>query len=808
MKISYNWLLQYIKTDVVLNPELVAEMLTNCGLEVEATTTYESVEGGLQGLVVGEVKTKGKHPNADKLSVTTVEVGNGRLLKIVCGAANVEAGQRVIVALPGATLYPISGDSFTIKETKIRGEESCGMICAEDEIGMGTSHDGIMVLPENTVVGTPAAEYFHIYKDHVFEIGLTPNRADAISHIGVARDLATILSLQSNAALVMPATDEFKTGNGAPSFPVELADSLACPRYTGLNITGVRVGASPAWLRDKLTAIGLKSINNIVDISNYVMHETGQPLHIFDADAITGNKVIVKTQKSGTEFATLDGVVRKLAATDLMICNEREAMCIAGVFGGASSGVSAATVNIFIESACFSQATIRKTSKHHGLKTDASFRFERGTDPDATLYAIKRAALLLVEVAGGEIASAITDVYPSPATRAEVNYHYATAANLAGVEVSKDITRKIFEGLGIEIRSESGEGMVVSVPGSKVDVTREVDLVEEILRVYGYNNIPEPAKFSFSPQIAQVGVSEGLRNGMAQQLAALGFVEMMSNSLTRSSHYGEDPSVVSILNPLSNELDVLRKDLFWSGMEVVAYNTNRQSADLKLFEFGSGYLKQPKGGYAEPRYLSLFVAGKRSPQSWMKRDEKVSFYYFKAVLVQLLAKAGVKSKVTFESLEDHAYLAEGLTAYSEKKPLANIGLVKSNCLKKADIKHEVYFAEVNWDVMSTAHNLETVVFTEIPKYPSVRRDLSLVIDKKIGFEKIKSTARVAISTQLKEVNLFDVFEDEKLGKDKICLAVSFVFRDDNKTLTDKGIDSMMQRIIKAIELATGATLRQ
>lgn len=821
MKISYNWLNDYIQTG--MSAEEAAALLTGCGLEVESVEPFESVAGGLKGLFVGEVKEKVRHPNADKLSLTQVDAGTGALLSIVCGAPNVEAGQKVIVAVVGTTVHPVKGEPFEIKKAKIRGELSEGMICAEDEIGLGESHAGIMVLPADAKVGTPAAEYFGLKSDAVLEIGLTPNRADAASHFGVARDLSAVLlarALQSDPLAEhyparLPDAENLSDELPASPIAVELKNPEACLRYSGLYITGLQVKDSPEWLQRRLRAIGLRPINNVVDVTNYVLHELGQPLHAFDAEAIAGKKVLVQKTAAETKFVTLDGTERTLSANDLMICDAEKPMCIAGVFGGLHSGVTEKTTSIFLESACFEPVHVRKTAKLHGLKTDSSFRFERGTDPEMTVFALRRAAYLLAEVAGGQVAAAPLDIYPQKAEPKEIAFAYAKCDTLIGKAIDRQVIKKILQALGIEIASEGKDALLLSVPAFKVDVTRDADVVEEVLRVYGYNNIPFPDFLRASLSFAPKPDPEKIQHTAAAHLTANGFYEILNNSLTRASYYelsGEPAEQhVNLLNPLSSDLGILRRSLLFGGLEALAYNINRKQADLRFYEFGKVYGKKAgaaegKWPYYEMQRFAIWMTGNRQPETWSEKSVKTDFYDLKRVLQQLLIALGIED-VKYEAAPAGIF-AEGLCIVSRKKEIGRFGKLAKNMLRPFDIAGDVFYAELDWDaVLSQIGSAKPLVFAEVPRFPSVRRDLALVIDRKTSYGEVEALAWQTEKQLLREVNLFDVYEGEKLGADKKSYAVSFVIQDDNATLTDKQIEKVMERLAKAYTEKLGAVIR-
>ncbi len=822
MKISYNWLKEYI--NISLAPVEAARILTDCGLEVEAIEEYESIKGGLKGIVIGQVLSTNRHPNADKLTCCKVDVGGGNVLDIVCGAPNVAAGQRVPVATIGAMIYK-GDESFSIKAGKLRGEPSNGMICAEDELGLGDSHDGIMVLHADAPVGSPASGYFGVESDTLLEVAITPNRADATSHIGVARDLAAAINNREKqheaCVLTLPSVDDFKVDSHALPISVSIANAEACARYSGITISGIQVKESPAWLRDRLKAIGLRPINNIVDITNFVLMETGQPLHAFDAAQVTGNQVIVRKLAAGTKFITLDEVERSLGDEDLMICNTAEPMCIAGVFGGAKSGVSEKTTAIFLESAYFDGTHIRKTSKLHGLKTDASFRFERGADPNITVYALKRAAMLIKEITGGTISSEIVDVYPEPVRNFEVEVSYNRINTLIGKQIGRETIKNILTALSIEILSESEEGLQLSVPPFKVDVTREADVVEEILRIYGYNNIDLSDSLHSSLSYSRKPDPEKLQQKLADFLSNNGFNEILTNSLTSSAYYEKSDvysldECVKILNPLSSELGVMRRTLLFSGLESISYNLNRRMADLRFYEFGNVYSYVPALSessdvtrkYLEQKKQSLFVTGNQNGESWYTSDRKTDYYFLKSLVYNTLRKTGVNlDKLTATEI-DTRLLAEGEAFSINNKPLLSIGRLSAAILKQFDIKQTVYYAEVDWSNLLREVKPDNVKFTEISRYPEVRRDLALVLDKQVKFSQIEALAYRNGKGILRKVNLFDVYEGEKIEAGKKSYAVSFILQDDNKTLTDNDIEKLMKRLAEVFEKELGAFIRK
>ena len=798
MKISYKRLKEFI--DIQNTPEEISLILTNIGLEVESLNRVETVRGGLEGLIIGCVTDCNQHQNADRLRITKVDVGTGEDLQVVCGASNVATGQKVIVAPVGSTVYPVAGEPFKINKSKIRGEVSEGMICAEDEIGLGASHDGIMVLGEDASVGVSAKEYFKINDDYVYEIGLTPNRADAASHLGVARDLAAFLKVE----VKMPDISDFTTESTDLTIRVKVENAKACPRYSSVTIVGVEVKESPEWLKRHLNVIGIRPINNIVDVTNYVLHELGQPLHAFDADKITGNQVMVKNCVEGTSFITLDGAERKLSSEDLMICNVEKPMCIAGVFGGAESGVGQATKNVFLESAYFNPVSIRKTSKRHALKTDASFRFERGTDPEITVKALKRAALLIKEVAGGTVSSEIGDIYPSHFLPSDVTINYGNVTRLIGKEIPPKRIREILAGLGIEITRETDLGLQLRVPAFKVDVTREVDVIEEILRIYGYDNVEIPTQIKASLNYFAKPDKETVQNQISDLLSANGFFEILTNSLTQAAYSGDACKLVKILNPLSSDLNSMRQSLLFSGLEAISYNLNRKNSDLKLYEFGKIYFTTD-AGFKEQQRLSIFITGTFSKERRNKTPSNSTFYNLKSVVESIFERLGISDYAVEDCVG--CDLAFGLVFKKGDKPLVVFGSVDKAVLKKSDIEKEVFYADFDWDLIFKAIRKNKIVYKEVSKFPAVRRDLSLFIDGAVSFNQLKQIALKTEKSLLKEVNVFDVYEGDKLPKGKKSYALSFILQDEEKTLTDKQIDSVMQRIIYNLE-KEGAEVRK
>lgn len=804
MKISTNWLKTLINTDI--SPEVTAEHLTSSGLEVEGIETHESIEGGLRGLVVGHVLECVKHPGADKLSLTKVDTGNGEPLSIVCGAPNVAAGQKVIVATVGTKLYPTGGEPFEIKKSKIRGELSEGMLCAEDEIGLGKSHAGIMVLPETTATGMSAADYFKIESDTVLEIGLTPNRSDAASHLGVARDLAAILNTRNGIAnhqTQLSGLNPLPDPTNLNTVEISIEKTETCRRYSGLVISGITVKESPDWMKNRLSAIGLRPINNIVDITNFVLHELGQPLHAFDFEKIKGKKINVRGAHAGEKFITLDGVERQLHEGDLMICNETDPMCIAGVFGGAESGVTDQTTAIFLESAYFDAATVRKTASGHSLKTDASFRFERGTDPDMTVTALIRAANLIFELSGGVLSMGVTDVYPEKLEPYKVGFSYSNCTELIGKEIDRTLIKNIILSLGISVEKEGSDGLLLAVPRFKTDVTREADVIEEVMRIYGYNNVEVSKAIHYTATGNLKNPDTELENKAGALLEGYGFNEIMSLSLTSDSYYPEENNNVRVINPLSTDLNVLRSDMLFSGLEAIAYNINRRNSDLKFFEFGKTYSKTADG-YKEEKHLTLYVTGKAFAENPYGMDQKADFNFLKPALINLLTKCGVRN---FKSV-DSAYsnFDFGLSYVLNTKPLAELGSVSRAVLKKMDIGQPVYYACISWDFFAKAVRKQKTEFAELNKFPSVKRDLALLIDKTVNYQQVEELAYSTEKKFLKEVNLFDVYEGEKLGNKK-SYAVSFTLENTEATLTDKQIEGVMEKLISNYKEKLGAELR-
>ena len=806
MKISYNWLKNYLDFNLV--PTDLSEILTNTGLEVEGVELFESVQGGLEGVVIGEIMECTKHPDADKLNVTKVDVGTGELLQIVCGAPNCRVGLKSPIALVGTTLYPSSGDKLQIKKAKIRGVESFGMICADDELGLGASHAGIMELDPNTKVGTPAAEYFKVEKDHTIEIGLTPNRSDAFSHIGVARDLSAALAAvyKIDLPLKKPVVQWPSVSGTLTTVSVE--DSAACARYSGVNISKVKVAESPDWLKNRLKAIGIRAINNVVDITNFVLHEYGQPLHAFDAGKIKGGKVIVKKLPEGTVFKALDGVDRKLSAEDLMICDADGGMCIAGVFGGLESGVTDGTTNIFLESAYFDQISVRKTAARHNLRTDAAMHFEKITDINITVEALKRAASLICEICGGEIVSEIIDVYANPVAGFPVTILLSRINRLAGAEIPAATVKNILSKLEIKITEDKGDVLELLVPTFKADVKREADVLEEILRIYGYNTIPMPktlrSSLSFSPKVDYTK----MENIAANFLTGAGFHEISTNSVSQSAFEKDEElkkQQILLLNSQTAELDSLRTSMIYSGLEVIAYNQNRKNADLRLYEIGKTYHKADKG-FEQKQHLSIFLTGLDEQDNWLEKGAKYNFYHLKSYVDNLLIRFGIHQHTNVVVESSPFTFAAKLTV--EDKTLATFGQVDKSILKAFDIKQDVFYADIDWDYLTERSQHTQIVFHPLPKFPSVRRDLALVVDADLQFAQIEKIAQMEGRKLLKEVSLFDVYKGDKIEQGKKSYAVSFTFLDPEKTLTDQDIDKVMSKLMKKLESELGAVVRK
>ena len=821
MNISYNWLKDYLDFD--LSPQETADALTSIGLETGGVEEVETIKGGLEGLVIGEVLTCADHPDSDHLHITSVNVGQGDPLQIVCGASNVAAGQKVVVALIGTKLY--SGEeSFTIKKTKIRGTESFGMICAEDEIGIGTSHAGIIVLPADAKVGTPAKDYYNIKSEYILEVDITPNRIDGASHFGVARDLSAYLK-QNNlkGTLKVPSVDNFKIDEPNGGIPVKVENTEACPRYAGVTIKGVKVTESPEWLKNRLTLIGLRPINNIVDITNYVLHGLGHPLHAFDVAQITGGEIIVKTLPEGTKFTTLDEVERTLSDRDLMICNTQEGMCIGGVFGGLKSGVTESTTDVFLECAYFNPTWIRKTARRHVLNTDSSFRFERGCDPNDTIRVLKYAALMIQELAGGQITGEIQDVYPAPIAKPVVELSYQKVNSLIGKNIEKETVKSILNSLEIVISKETDDTLTLEIPTYRVDVLRDVDVIEDILRIYGYNNIElsDSVKSNLSYE-TQTDKSYDLQNLISEQLTGCGFNEIMNNSLTKESYYNNSEAYpisncVHLINPLSSDLGVMRQTLLHGGLESISYNRNRQNPDIRFYEFGNCYyfdadkktqddnLKE----YSEEFHLGLWLSGNSIDNSWTAPNEKASIYQLKAYVENILTRLGIpSSRFEYTQFSNEVYSAAlNIQAKGKEKSLGTLGIISKKYLKAHDINADVYFAELNWDTLMKEIKKHTITYADISKFPAVKRDLALLLDKNILFDQIEKVSYKAERKLLKEVSLFDVYEGKNLPEGKKSYAVNFVLQDEEKTLNDKQIDAVMSKIQKSLEDELGAKLR-
>lgn len=807
MTISYNWLSDYLP--VQIEPERLSRILTSIGLEVEKMETFEEVKGGLRGLVIGEVLETQKHPNADKLTLTKVNVGAAEPLPIVCGAPNVAAGQRVVVATVGTTIYPTAGEPLTMKVAKIRGVESHGMICAEDEIGLGDSHAGILVLPHTAPIGTKAEEYFKPYSDIIYEIGLTPNRMDAMSHWGVARDVCAYLSHHDKREVkpVIPSLP-FKVDNRSLPIEVSVEATEACPRYSGVCLAGIEVKESPKWMQERLKAIGLRPINNIVDITNYIQHETGQPLHAFDYDAIAGRKVVVKTLPEGTPFTTLDEKERKLSAEDLMICSAEGGMCIAGVFGGRDSGVTEKTRNIFLESAYFNPVSIRKTSFRHGLRTDAATRFEKGIDISNTVAVLKRAAQLIKELAGGEIASDVVDIYPDPENKREVALKYQYLKKLSGKNYHPDTVKNILQSLGFSVVKEGMDVLLLEVPYHKPDVSLPADVVEEVLRIDGLDNIDIPQAITITPSVERNWAADSLKEKVATALMGQGFSEILTNSITNSAYYGEEElqSSVKMINNLSSELDILRPSMLHTALEVLGFNNNRKNKDLQLFEWGKTYSKETTGKYREVNHMCLYITGDIKPAAWKGKSVAADFFYLKGVVEAVLQVLGIRDvsveKSTCRNLE------QGINVFLNGERLVKLGNVKPATAAKFDIKAPVFFADFNWDTVLKYALQTRVQYREVPRFPAVERDLALVVPKGMKYQEIQASIQKLKLDKLQDLRLFDVFESEKLGAGKKSMAINLTFLDEEKTLTDKEIDSWMGRIMTSLEKELGAEIRK
>ena len=819
MNISYKWLKEYVDFD--LNAQQVCDALTSTGLEVDALEEVQSIKGGLKGLYVGKVLTCEAHPNSDHLHVTTVDLGKGEPSQIVCGAPNVAAGQKVIVADLGCVLY--DGDQeFVIKKSKLRGVESNGMICAEDEIGVGTSHDGIIVLPEDAVVGTPAAEYYHLESDWLIEVDITANRADGLSHWGVARDLyAWLKSNGYETRMHRPDCSKFNVDNHDLPIEVTIENQEACKRYACVSITNCEVKESPEWLKNKLTTIGLRPINNIVDITNYIMMAYGQPLHTFDADMVKGHKIVVKTMPEGTPFQTLDGEEHKLSDRDLAICNAEDPMCIAGVFGGKGSGTYETTKNVVLESAYFHPTWIRKSARRHGLSTDASFRFERGVDPNGTIYALKQAAILCQELAGGKVSMEVCDVYPEPMKNAVVELNYEYVHNLVGKVIPVDTIKAICESLEMKVLNESPEALTLEIPGYRVDVQRPCDVVEDILRIYGYNNVEIPTQLKGSLVIkGDEDQKHKLANLVSEQLVGEGFNEILNNSLTKAAYYesqsGEASTLVRIMNPLSSDLNVMRQTLLFGGLESIQHNVNRKRQNLRFFEFGNVYTFDPEKqndddpmqAYKEQYHCGLWVTGKRVEGSWAHQNEDSTFYELSAYVENILRRIGMKPGMIVRKKSENPIFSSGLTLENRGgKKLIEMGIIAKKLQKQFGLDNPVYYAELNWTALMKAIKKNEVLYTEISKFPAVSRDLALLVDENVEFAQIEQIARQTEKKLLKKVELFDVYEGDKLPAGKKSYAVNFILQDEEKTMGDKQIDAIMQKLIANIKKQLGAELR-
>ena len=808
MTISYKWLSEYLP--VTVEPERLSRILTSIGLEVESMNKYEEVIGGLKGLIIGEVLSTEKHPNADKLTLTKVNVGNAEPLQIVCGAPNVAPGQKVVVATVGTTIYPITGEPLTMKVAKIRSVESYGMICAEDEIGLGTSHAGILVLPAAAKAGTPATEYFQPYEDIIFEIGLTPNRMDAMSHWGVARDICAYLNHHDKKDIKpkLPNSNGFKVDNILLTINVKVENPIACPRYSGVSISNVSIKESPKWLQQKLKAIGLRPINNIVDITNFIQHETGQPLHAFDADMIAGKKIVVKNLPEGTPFITLDEKERKLNAEDLMICDEKEGMCIAGVFGGLRSGVTASTKNIFLESAFFDGITLRKTSFRHGLRTDAASRFEKGTDISATVNVLKRAASMIKEICGGQIASDIIDIYPTPKEKTEVAIKYQFLKKLSGKSYHPDAVKNILSNLGFETLKEGIDDLRVAVPFHKPDISLPADLVEEIIRIDGLDNIEIPESITITPSVQENYTKETYREKVANYLVGTGFNEMMTNSITNAAYFSdeESKSMVKMLNSLSAELNILKNSLFETALEVVAHNLNHRNSSLRLFEFGKAYSTSSPGKFSETEQLCIVISGNTTENSWKQKSNATDFYILKGAVAAVFKLTGITPDAVevlqSSKLDNHiVYKING-------QIIAGAGEVNKKMLEKFGIKQQVFFAGLNWALLAVLASEQTLTVKAISKFPAVQRDLALIVSKQLRYEEVEKSVQKIKPVTLQEIKLFDIFESDKLGAGKKSMAINFTFSDEEKTLTDKEIDGWMNKIMMTLEKDLQAEIRK
>ncbi|MBC7946394.1 MAG: phenylalanine--tRNA ligase subunit beta [Chitinophagaceae bacterium] len=808
MTISYKWLSEYLPLPV--DPERLSRILTSIGLEVESLSKYEEIIGSLQGLVIGEVLTTEKHPNADKLTLTTVDIGNGEPLSIVCGAPNVAAGQKVIVAPVGSTIHPLNGEPLTMKVAKIRSIESHGMICAEDEIGIGTSHAGIIVLPSSAKIGTPAADHFKPYADWVYEIGLTPNRMDAMSHWGVARDVCAYLSYhdKKDQRPKLPNANGFKSDNTSLTIDVKVENDKACPRFSGVSIAKLNIAPSPKWLQERLRSIGVRPINNIVDITNYIQHETGQPLHAYDMDAISGRKIIVKNLPEGTKFVTLDEKARKLSAEDLMVCNASEPMCIAGIFGGLHSGVSDSTKAIFLEAAWFDPIVTRKSSFKHGLRTDAASRFEKGTDISATVLVLKRAAGLIKEICGGEISSEIVDIYPEPREKTQVAIKYHFLKKISGKNYHPDAVKNILVSLGFEVQKEGIDELRVAVPFHKLDISMPADLVEEVLRIDGLDNIPIPEAITTTPAVEENYARESFREKIANYLVGLGFNEILTNSITNSAYFSEDElkSAVRMLNNLSAELNIMRPSMLETGLEAIAHNLNRRNLDLRFFEFGRVYHTDGPGLFRETEQLCLYLTGNNVDAGWRQKPRPVDFFVLKGIVDKILKALGIAvgDVVNYE----HVKFGQAIQVSVDGDPVLEAGIVHRSTLNRFDIKQPVFFAALNWQKLVDRASTMKPKIRELPRFPAVHRDLAIVVPRQLVYDEVEKTVDKIRLNKLQDMRLFDIFESEKLGADKKSLAVSFTFLDEEKTLTDIEIDGWMTKIMTAFEKELQAEIRK
>jgi phenylalanyl-tRNA synthetase beta chain len=808
MTISYNWLSEYLPEKV--EPEKLSKILTSIGLEVESLERYEDIKGGLKGLVIGKVLTCTKHPDADKLTITTVEIGNDQPLQIVCGAPNVAVGQKVIVALIGTTIYPLNSEPLTMKKAKIRGVESFGMICAEDEIGLSNEHAGIIVLPTATEIGMAAAQYFKSYEDYIFEIGLTPNRMDAMSHLGVAKDVCAWLSHHNKkeTAVKSPFKNNFKTTQKGNRISVSIQNNEACQRYAGVSLQNVCIAESPVWLQQKLKSIGLKPINNIVDITQFILHETGQPLHAFDADQIIGKKIIVKNLPDASPFVTLDEKQRTLSEEDLLVCNAEAPMCIAGVYGGLQSGVTNNTKNIFLESAWFNPLSIRKTSIRLGLRTDAATRFEKGVDISNTVNVLKRAALMIQEIAGGEIASDIIDIYPAPKPKAEITIKYHYLKKLSGKNYHGDTIKNILTALGFEIIKEGMDDIRIAVPYSKPDITIPADIVEEIMRIDGLDLIEIPSAITISHSVETLGHATAYKEKVAAGLIGIGFNEIFTNSITNAAYYSEEVllTTVKMINSLSADLNVMRPSMMETGLETVAYNCNRKNTDLQLFEFGKTYHTSELGKYEEQQHISIYITGNKQVGGWKVKSEKTDFYFAKGVFENTMAIVGLP--IGNYNRKNEPTLDDCIQVSIQNEVVATMGVVNKKTLDQFDIKQPVFYIDINWDKILQLNNSIQVRYHEISKFPAATRDLSIVVDKTLQYETIEQVTYAAKLKKLQSINLFDIFESEKLGADKKAMAISLTFLDEEKTMTDKDIDVMMASLITAYEKELNAVIRK